>query len=120
MISGNVNGPNGLLADYKKYEFILNVDKKALIDDLFKGNEGQKRSLNEIKEKMDLAMLFVTHDLRVAAQICDKTAVMKLGEIVEYGNTYDVFHNPQHAYTKSLLAAVPGKDWTVPDLSNAQ
>tara|TARA_B100000780_G_scaffold62460_1_gene40520 strand:- start:1270 stop:2910 length:1641 start_codon:yes stop_codon:yes gene_type:complete len=76
--------------------------------------------LNEIKKKMDLAMLFVTHDLRVAAQICDKTAVMKLGEIVEYGNTYDVFHNPQHAYTKSLLAAVPGKDWTVPDLSNAQ
>jgi ABC-type oligopeptide transport system ATPase subunit len=73
--------------------------------------------LDDIKKKMDLAMLFVTHDLRVAAQICDKTAVMKLGEIVEYGNTYDLFHNPQHAYTKSLLAAVPGKNWTVPNLS---
>lgn len=73
--------------------------------------------LDEIKTKMDLAMLFVTHDLRVAAQVCDKIAVMKLGEIVEYGNTYDVFHNPQHAYTKSLLEAVPGKDWKVPDLS---
>lgn len=73
--------------------------------------------LDEIKNKMDLAMLFVTHDLRVAAQVCDKIAVMKLGEIVEYGNTYDVFHNPQHAYTKSLLDAVPGKQWKVPDLS---
>jgi len=73
--------------------------------------------LDEIKTKMDLAMLFVTHDLRVAAQVCDKIAVMKLGEIVEYGPTYEVFHNPQHAYTKSLLEAVPGKDWVVPDLS---
>ena len=73
--------------------------------------------LDEIKTEMHLAMLFVTHDLRVAAQVCDKIAVMKLGEIVEYGNTYDVFHNPQHAYTKSLLDAVPGKDWKVPDLS---
>ena len=73
--------------------------------------------LDEIKQKMDLAMLFVTHDLRVAAQVCDNVAVMKLGEVVEYGPTYDVFHNPQHAYTKSLLEAVPGKDWKVPDLS---
>ncbi|MGB1239927.1 MAG: ABC transporter ATP-binding protein, partial [Pseudomonadales bacterium] len=73
--------------------------------------------LDEIKEKMNLAMLFVTHDLRVAAQVCDNIAVMKLGEIVEYGPTYDVFHNPQHEYTKSLLDAVPGKEWEVPDLS---
>ena len=76
--------------------------------------------LNDIKIKMDLAMLFVTHDLRVAAQICDKTAVMRLGKIVEYGETYDIFHNPQHAYTKALLAAVPGKNWTVPDLSEVK
>lgn len=73
--------------------------------------------LDEIKHKMDLAMLFVTHDLRVAAQVCDNIAVMKLGEIVEYGPTYDVFHNPQHEYTKSLLDAVPGKAWQVPDLT---
>lgn len=70
--------------------------------------------LDEIKCKMDLAMLFVTHDLRVAAQVCDNIAVMKLGEVVEYGSTYDVFHNPQHEYTKSLLDAVPGKEWKVP------
>ena len=73
--------------------------------------------LDEIKTKMDLAMLFVTHDLRVAAQVCDKIAVMKLGEIIEYGPTYDVFHNPQHEYTKSLLEAVPGKDWVVPEIT---
>jgi peptide/nickel transport system ATP-binding protein len=73
--------------------------------------------LDEIKQKMDLAMLFVTHDLRVAAQVCDNIAVMKLGEVVEYGPTYDVFHDPQHEYTKSLLDAVPGKEWQVPDLS---
>ncbi len=75
--------------------------------------------LDEIKTKMDLAMLFVTHDLRVAAQVCDKIAVMKLGEIVEYGYTYDVFHNPQHDYTKSLLEAVPGKEWVVPTFETA-
>lgn len=72
--------------------------------------------LDEIKTKMDLAMLFVTHDLRVAAQVCDNIAVMRLGEIVEYGPTYEVFTNPQHEYTKSLLEAVPGKEWVVPEL----
>jgi peptide/nickel transport system ATP-binding protein len=72
--------------------------------------------LDDIKHKMDLAMLFVTHDLRVAAQVCDNIVVMKLGEVVEYGPTYDVFHNPQHEYTKSLLDAVPGKEWKVPKL----
>ena len=61
-------------------------------------------------------MLFVTHDLRVAAQVCDNIAVMRLGEIVEYGPTYEVFTNPQHEYTKSLLEAVPGKEWVVPEL----
>jgi len=75
--------------------------------------------LDDIKHKMDLAMLFVTHDLRVAAQVCDNIVVMKLGEIVEYGPTYDVFHNPQHEYTKSLLDAVPGKEWKVPKLDIA-
>ena len=67
-----------------------------------------------IKVRMDLAMLFVTHDLRVAAKICDKVAVMKNGEVVEYGATHEVFENPGHDYTKSLLDAVPGKEWKVP------
>jgi peptide/nickel transport system ATP-binding protein len=55
-------------------------------------------------------MLFITHDLRVAAQVCDSIAVMRYGEIVEYGSTAQVFSSPRHAYTRELLAAVPGKE----------
>lgn len=71
--------------------------------------------LEDIKNRLDLAMLFITHDLRVAAQICDRIAVMKRGEVVEYGITADVFAHPQHAYTRELLSAVPGKDWQIPE-----
>lgn len=67
--------------------------------------------LDEIKQKMQLAMLFVTHDLRIAAKICDHIAVMRQGEIVEYGSTEQVFGSPQHAYTQQLLDAIPGKAW---------
>lgn len=67
--------------------------------------------LDEIKKEMELAMLFVTHDLRIAARICDKVAVMKQGEIVEAGITSAVFGNPKHEYTCQLLAAIPGKHW---------
>ena len=71
--------------------------------------------LEDIKKRLDLSMLFITHDLRVAAQICDRIAVMKSGEVVECGPTADVFANPEHAYTRELLAAVPGKSWRIPD-----
>jgi len=67
--------------------------------------------LADIREQFELSMLFITHDLRVAAQICDSVAVMQRGEIVEYGNTIDVFRNPGHTYTRELLDAVPGRDW---------
>jgi peptide/nickel transport system ATP-binding protein len=65
--------------------------------------------LEEIKQKFGLAMLFITHDLRVAAQVCDNIAVMQRGEIVETGRTIDIFNAPQHEYTKALFAAVPAK-----------
>ncbi len=67
--------------------------------------------LNELRLKFGLSMLFITHDLRVAAKVCENIAIMQRGEIVEYGATAKIFTDPQHAYTKSLLAAVPGKEW---------
>jgi len=67
--------------------------------------------LDEIRQRLNLAMLFITHDLRVAAQVCDRVAVMSGGRVVEYGTVSDVFANPQNDYTKALLAAAPGRAW---------
>ena len=69
------------------------------------------RLLDEIRERMTLSMIFITHDLRVAAQVCDRLAVMRYGEVVETGPTAEIFRDPQAPYTKDLLAAVPGKSW---------
>jgi peptide/nickel transport system ATP-binding protein len=74
------------------------------------------RLLAEIRDRFALTMLFITHDLRVAAQVCDTIAVMRHGEIVEEGATAEIFARPAHPYTRELLAAVPGKDWTAPAL----
>jgi len=60
-----------------------------------------------LKEKYDLTYLFITHDLATTKYICDRIAIMYLGEIVEIGPLDDVFHRPQHPYTRALLAAVP-------------
>ncbi len=65
----------------------------------------------EIRDRMNLAMLFITHDLRVAARVCDRIAVMSRGEIVECGATADVFAAPRHDYTRTLFAAAPGRGW---------
>jgi peptide/nickel transport system ATP-binding protein len=67
--------------------------------------------LADIKARLHLSMLLVTHDLRVALQVCDRIAVMKQGEIVEVAPTAEIFFNPQHPYTKALFAAVPGGNW---------
>jgi ABC-type multidrug transport system fused ATPase/permease subunit len=64
--------------------------------------------LDDIKRRFDLAMLFITHDLRVAAKICDRIMVMERGIVVEEGATADVFAAPRHAYTRDLLSAAPG------------
>jgi peptide/nickel transport system ATP-binding protein len=65
--------------------------------------------LEEIRHSLHLAVLFITHDLRVAAQICDKVAVMSKGLIVEYGSATQVFGAPRHEYTRALFEAAPGR-----------
>jgi peptide/nickel transport system ATP-binding protein len=67
--------------------------------------------LEEIRQRLQVAMLFITHDLRVASQVCDFLAVMSQGQVVEYGPAHRIFGNPQHAYTQSLFAAAPGRDF---------
>ncbi|MGA1598589.1 MAG: ATP-binding cassette domain-containing protein, partial [bacterium] len=69
------------------------------------------RLLESIRERLHLSMIFVTHDLRVAAQVCDSIMVMQRGEVVEFGATTEVYSNPQHPYTQKLLEAIPGKMW---------
>jgi peptide/nickel transport system ATP-binding protein len=65
--------------------------------------------LEEIRARLDLAMLFITHDLRVAAQVCDHVAVMSKGRVVEYGPAADIFLRPRHDYTRALFEAAPGR-----------
>jgi peptide/nickel transport system ATP-binding protein len=67
--------------------------------------------LEEIRGRLNLAMLFITHDLRVAAQICDHVAVMSQGRVVEYGPAAGIFLRPQHEYTRALFAAAPGRNY---------
>jgi peptide/nickel transport system ATP-binding protein len=67
--------------------------------------------LSDIQKRLHLSLIFITHDLRVAAQICDRLLVMHQGKIVEQGSAQQIFHAPQHAYTQQLIAAMPGKAW---------
>jgi ABC-type dipeptide/oligopeptide/nickel transport system ATPase component len=67
--------------------------------------------LNGIQQRLGVALLFITHDLRVAAQICDDVAVMQHGCIVEQGAAAQVLTNPQTPYTRALLDAAPGREW---------
>ncbi|MGX7745574.1 ABC transporter ATP-binding protein [Rhodopseudomonas parapalustris] len=67
--------------------------------------------LDEIQTRLGIALLFITHDLRVAAQICDDVAVMEKGRVVEQGPAAEVLTHPKQAYTRQLLEAAPGRDW---------
>ena len=64
----------------------------------------------ELKEKLGVAIIMITHDLGVVASMCDRIAVMYAGRIVEYGTTDDIFYNPKHEYTKGLLKSIPRLD----------
>ena len=73
----------------------LDVSVQAQVLELFE----------EVRRDFQLSMVFITHDLRVAAQMCDHIAVMRCGQIVEYGVSEQVLHQPQHDYTVELLSA---------------
>jgi len=88
--------PDVLIAD--EAVSALDVSVQAQVLDL----------LDDIRDRFDLAMLFITHDLRVAAQICDRLIVMQNGVVVEQGATKEVYANPAHSYTRLLLDAAPG------------
>jgi peptide/nickel transport system ATP-binding protein len=77
----------------------LDVSVQAQVLELFE----------QIRLQLHVAMLFITHDLRVASQVCDTLAVMSQGEVVELGPAQRIFGDPQHAYTRSLFAAAPGR-----------
>jgi peptide/nickel transport system ATP-binding protein len=67
--------------------------------------------LQDIQQRLGVAMVFITHDLRVAAQICHKVGVMHQGRMVEYGTPEQILSNPKQQYTRRLIDAMPGKAW---------
>ncbi|MDF2842299.1 MAG: ABC-type dipeptide/oligopeptide/nickel transport system, ATPase component [Herbinix sp.] len=64
----------------------------------------------ELKNKLGMAIIMITHDLGIVASMCEKIAVMYAGKIVEYGTTDEIFYNPKHEYTKGLLLSIPRMD----------
>ena len=64
----------------------------------------------ELREKLGMSIIMITHDLGVVAQLCEKIAVMYAGHIVEYGTTDEIFYNPSHEYTKGLIKSIPRLD----------
>ena len=73
-----------------------------------------------LREKFNTAMLMITHDLGIVAEICDKCAVIYAGEIVEYGTVEHIFNNPKHPYTLALFAALPNLDEDVDRLHSIE
>ncbi|EGQ7930048.1 ABC transporter ATP-binding protein [Vibrio vulnificus] len=63
--------------------------------------------LLKLQQEMNLAIIFISHDLSVVRQVSDNVAVMYFGEIVEYGKSVELYNNPQNDYTKKLLSAIP-------------
>ena len=88
-------GPSLLIAD--EPTTALDVTIQAQILDLIK----------DIQDEFKMSVLFITHDMAVIAEMADRVVVMFNGKIVEQGPVEEIFHNPQHAYTKKLINAVP-------------
>lgn len=92
--------PDLLIAD--EPTTALDVTIQAQILDLIK----------ELKEKLDMSVLFITHDLGVVAETANKVIVMYAGNVMEQGNVREIFHDPLHPYTKGLLKSIPKLDTT--------
>lgn len=92
--------PDLLIAD--EPTTALDVTIQAQVLDLMK----------ELKTKYNTAMIMITHDLGVVAQVCDKVAIMYAGEVVESGDIRDVYENTQHPYTKGLFGSIPDLEST--------
>ncbi|HRK42294.1 MAG TPA: ABC transporter ATP-binding protein [Gemmobacter sp.] len=98
------NGPELLIADEPTTALDVTIQAQIL------------EMLADLKAREGLSMLFITHDLGIVRRIADRVCVMKGGEIVEQGPTAEIFANPQHPYTRSLLAAEPkGRPEPVPE-----
>ncbi len=91
-------GPEMIIAD--EAVSALDVSIQAQILNLFA----------ELRRKMDLTLIFISHDLGVVRHLCEKLAVMYLGRIVEYGPTEGIFADPRHPYTQALIEAMPRMD----------
>ena len=66
--------------------------------------------MTELKERLGMAIIMITHDLGIVASMCEKIAVMYAGRIVEYGTTDEIFYEPKHEYTRGLLRSIPRLD----------
>ncbi|WP_147112374.1 ABC transporter ATP-binding protein [Tateyamaria sp. syn59] len=100
--------PDVVIADESVSALDLSVQKQVL------------RLMNDLQTKYKMAIIFITHDLRVAAQISDYITVMEKGIMVEFGPAAEVFAAPKHPYTQKLLEAAPGRDWHPPRLTPEQ
>ncbi|MCL4154563.1 UNVERIFIED_CONTAM: hypothetical protein GTU68_034453, partial [Idotea baltica] len=97
-----VVNPKVLIADEAVSALDVSIQREVL------------KLLGDIRDRLGLTVIFITHDLRVAAQVCDDVIVMQHGKVVERGGVDQIFNAPAHEYTRSLLAAQPGQAWDIP------